>query len=449
MADDLDTQLRALLQSEPDAQATDRARSAVLGERTTRQPRPRRGWRLTLAIGVPTVAATFAALLVFRSPSADPPRPSDTPGWDAMTPGERVAANLGWGLSSGVTHVRMRSESTGDEPGEIWSLNAPAADLSAAVRVKIGNELDGDRFLDITTVTRADGTTSGQQATVDAGGKVQIRLPDTSRSSDQIPHNSIRVRIPDQVTMIAGWMADRTLKPVAGPADATIMQFTGGITTVRWMYGIQQMTVIGGGPALVIDVDRRSWVPTRVTIAELRMRLPNAPTANLPKNVAVWDVVDQLPSESQTLERLFDLRQVYPDAVVTTEPAGGASDSSSDAASNDPVEVVRMFVDAIDSGDPELAKSLCTPEFARQQDTTADSWFQQSVRLKLTNVGSVRRITAKEAGLPEGNGVVRVPVGLDVMQEHPQSISNGPLTWGYTLAQQSNGSWLIADHGVG
>ena len=108
------------------------------------------------------------------------------------------------------------------------------------------------------------------------------------------------------------------------------------------------------------------WVPTRVTIAELRMRLPNAPTANLPKNVAVWDVVDQLPSESQTLERLFDLRQVYPDAVVTTEPAGGASDSSSDAASNDPVEVVRMFVDAIDSGDPELAKSLCTPEFARQ-----------------------------------------------------------------------------------
>jgi hypothetical protein len=421
LADDLDTRLRTLLRSEPTPQSTDSARSAVRGELAARQPRPRRGWRLTLAIGVPAVAAIFGALLVLRSSSADAPRPSDTPGWDAMTPGERVATNLGWGLSSGITHVRVRSEGPADEPAEIWSLNAAAADLSAAVRVKLGN----------------------------AGGNIQIRLPDTSRSSDQIPHNSIRVRMPNQVRMIAGWMADGTLKPVAGPADSTIMQFTGGITTVRRMYGRREMTVIGGGQALVIDVDRRSWVPTRVTIAELRMGLPNAPTATLPKNVAVWDFVDQLPSESQTLDHIFDLRQVYPDATVTAEPADGASDSSADAASNDPVQVVRMFVNAIDSGDPERAKSLCTPEFARQQDTTADSWFHQSVRLNLRKVGPARRITAREGNLPNGTVAVRLPVELDVMQERPESIPNGPLTWGYTLARQSNGSWLIAGNGAG
>ena len=44
-----------------------------------------------------------------------------------------------------------------------------------------------------------------------------------------------------------------------------------------------------------------------------------------------------------------------------------------------PEIAVTLDIPVGDGSDPELAKSHCTPAFARQQDSTADSWFHQSV----------------------------------------------------------------------
>lgn len=444
LADDLDTRLRALLQSDPAPRATDSARSTVLGERAARQPRPRHGWRLTLAIGVPAIAAIFGALLVFRSSSADAPRPSATPGWETMTPGERVATNLGWGLSSGVTHIRFSAGGSTAQRGEIWSLNAPAAELSAAFRVQTGSDLNAqDPVRTLTAVTRSDGTRSGQMATADVNGTVRIRsgvptaLVDMIEPQSRQPHNSLW--IPDKLGMLARAMASGALQSVPGPTGSETMRFTGDVRLLRAIMGDPQMTVTGDGPAIAVDVDTTRWVPTRVT---------THPSGTTPA-VEIWDVVEQLPSDPGTLDHVFDLRRAYPDAQEDDEPPNSSSDSSSDRGSTNPTEVVHMFVDAVDSGDPARAKRLCTPEFARRADATTDSWFHQSVRLKLTKVGTIRTLRAAQVGLPDRTEVVHIPVELDVMQEHPQSISNGPLTWGYTLARQSDGSWLIADNGVG
>ncbi len=433
MNDDLETRLAALLgTSTPDTDAIARARAAATSRPVRVTSRPGRGWRLAVAVGLPALAVAFVAMIVTRNDSAAP----------ASSPGERVAANLGWGRRFGITHIRTHIVGATDGRsvvgGESWELNGPSGGLASARR---GRMSEAPSVIDVVQTTQSDGTATRMLAT---------GAPDDLTISISPDQRDNRTSITPDEPPYSRAFADGALRPdPTHKAGSATLVFTGGPELLVPVGSGATATVAGRGPAVRIEVDTSDWIPTKVTIAPLLVSSKGQRPQAQPGYVQIWDTVEQLPSDGATVAGVFDLRKVYPTATVT-DGSLGSPDSSSGGGSDDPVQVVRMYVAALNAGNVEFAKSLGTPAFVRHADSSQDCWFHQAVHLGITTVGAVQKLRPREVGMPDGTEIVYVPVELDVRQQRPLSISNGALTWGYRLVRSAkDGSWLIADEGVG
>jgi hypothetical protein len=117
--------------------------------------------------------------------------------------------------------------------------------------------------------------------------------------------------------------------------------------------------------------------------------------------------------------------------MTTSSPDAGPTATQS--SSPTPEQVVREYVDAINSQDTDAIRRLTTPEFR----SVAMVWMGSELdNLKIIDVS-------------EGDSTIGVEVTFD-LRHGDGSMSDGPNEWGYVLERKnSKEPWLMSSDGVG
>ena len=113
-----------------------------------------------------------------------------------------------------------------------------------------------------------------------------------------------------------------------------------------------------------------------------------------------------------------------------------------------PEQVVRAYVDALNTKDVATARHMLTARRASVVAGDADSWFTNVESITDVRVGTARPEPLQGTAAQGYRHAIFVSVDFTLQQKHEYSMPNGPTVWGYVLVRNSaKERWLIVDEG--